>query len=296
MPDRQDVLNWLRDYDGTVPFLESVRDQYRNRDYLSHRQYQAVERNYIRMVEEGQEDLELPDPAEADDQPLIRNGVYAVNAESTTLEFQLYTATQGSLVGKRLVKRMVDGRWKAFGFLTKEGELRLWQRYIADEGMLYVKHATLLVGLLRRYSSTFDEAIYQATVNGEFAAQAVFHASYTEALGYPQGATITLAAQCRHCNRLSRSPVCPPVSDEIDGCSTTAAEAIRATSDAAYHVSTRISREVQRERAARQEQEREERLEREREAREQLEAAIRDGRIPEGTNLTLSQLGTGEVQ
>lgn len=189
------VIEWLRNYSGTVPFLQDVRRYLIQHDRITPRQYTAVLRNY-RADQEGRP-VDERTPAMSTDLAHIRNGTYTVEDGSEHLTFQIYTATRGQLQGKRLVKRrLANGTYKAFGFLAMQSSeggaatLRVWQRYVADEeeGHMYIKFAKALVYILdARQILVETGTISQAYHNGTNYA---VHYSTT----------------CRRCNRRLTTP------------------------------------------------------------------------------------------
>lgn len=187
MPNRTDVLTWLSRYEGDSPFLADVRRYYVRNDSLSPRQYAAVERNYIRLVENNQE--ELPEPATGADVTHIRNGVYTIDNGEQHLTYQIYTATRGNLRGKRIVKRAVSyGSYKGFGFLTHDGGLRVWQRFVGDEeaNETYIVWAKKLLQILNETAITEQTGIIRLSTEAAW--------------------TVNFSTVCRVCNRRLTTP------------------------------------------------------------------------------------------
>jgi hypothetical protein len=68
----------------------------------------------------------------------VPNGVYEVSCVSETFRYNIHLVTSGDLAGQRVLKRYVDGRYKAFAYITRIGTMKLWRRFAADDEATYV--------------------------------------------------------------------------------------------------------------------------------------------------------------
>lgn len=84
---------------------------------------------------------EPDEPAEAWDAPEIPNGDWVIEHAGETFYFRTYLVTQGTLAGKRVVKRRdgTRGIYKGFAFITRDGGLRMWRNHAHDEDAEYVR-------------------------------------------------------------------------------------------------------------------------------------------------------------
>lgn len=104
--------------------------------------------------------------AESTDLPLIYNGVYylrhSLDNEATEElgKYMIFTATQGPLAGKRLVKKWDVERmqWKAFAFLGRDGGLLVWQSFREEEQARapWIIRAKELIRCVRLWSESPD--------------------------------------------------------------------------------------------------------------------------------------------
>lgn len=79
----------------------------------------------------------------------IHNGEYEVQENNITVRYQIYTPTRGPLQGMRVIKRPAqDGLWKGFAFLGQDATLVLWQQFVREHRMAYVRRARLLIAAL----------------------------------------------------------------------------------------------------------------------------------------------------
>lgn len=76
----------------------------------------------------------------------VPNGTYSITLDADiTYRYNVHLVREGTLAGQRVVKRYEDGRYKAFAFLTRKGDLKLWRRFEGDAHEDYVLVAKLLL-------------------------------------------------------------------------------------------------------------------------------------------------------
>jgi hypothetical protein len=114
----------------------------------------------------------------------VPNGVYEVTGISETHRYNVHLVTSGDLTGQRVLKRYIDGRYKAFAYITRRGEMKLWRRFASDAEETYVTMAEELLMLVHDIGRDrlFSE----------------------RSLHFPQRAvTIEFTPRCFHCNAQS---------------------------------------------------------------------------------------------
>jgi hypothetical protein len=64
------------------------------------------------------------------DQIHIPNGDYAVEMDGVVHQFRVWLVQSGQLNGQRIVKHLGrDGTFRGFAFITRDGNLRIWNRF-----------------------------------------------------------------------------------------------------------------------------------------------------------------------
>lgn len=155
--------NWLNHYTGDDRFIRSMRNEYTRCGWLSAPQTNALiaAMEQDLLVPASMEDLEVANWAFH-----IPNGRYQLREytgpvaevidphnEHSMVEnhrFQIYTVTRGSLVYKRIIKLYNSNtdQFKGFGFITTDGQIKLWRSHEQFRGANWVKMARFLVSTL----------------------------------------------------------------------------------------------------------------------------------------------------
>lgn len=147
--------NWLRYNGELVDYLnsdiahnhaESCRwgEVLEIRGFLYPRSTAALTRTMIEQRARSVDDV-----ARLGDAFLIPNGVFRISWGSNTERFNIHIVQDGDLRGQRVIKRWVDGRFKAFASLTAFGEMKLWRRFESHRGLEYVDAAAVLLRAIR---------------------------------------------------------------------------------------------------------------------------------------------------
>lgn len=86
----------------------------------------------------------------------LPNGVWNVllSDQMATEVFNIHTVQEGVLSGQRIVKRKIDGRFKAFGFITCNSKIRFWRPYREHENEAHFQLAEALFAHLRSYDGS----------------------------------------------------------------------------------------------------------------------------------------------
>lgn len=79
----------------------------------------------------------------------VPNGVFEVTGISETFRYNVHLVTSGDLAGQRVLKRYIEGRYKAFAFITRTGTMKIWRRFVADLDEAYVTTAEELLHVIR---------------------------------------------------------------------------------------------------------------------------------------------------
>lgn len=182
------VVSWLTSYSGNDQFLRSLRRWLETHDSLTEGQMRAAIRNY----QEARTGLPSnASEAGMDDCTHIHNGVYTIDNGTEHLTFQIYTPLRGTLAGKRIIKRKLpSGRYQGFAFLTPTGGLKVWRRFAADDGTLYVSWARALLSML--FERNEEDRVRNPS-------------SFT----YTSGGVdyhVAMSTVCRRCNRRLTTP------------------------------------------------------------------------------------------
>jgi len=177
-------------------FINSMRGSYIQWGSLTAPQTTAT-RNI--MNEMGRSERGSDEAALGHECPSVPNGTFTVSdAAGRTETFKVHTVRHGVLQDKRVIKRQIDGAiFKAFGFLTRDGSLRVWRSYYEDEaaGASYIHMARMLLRAI-------DQCVEIAEVQSGLA-----NTSFEINHQY-QGVTYTIQAStlCRVCNRELTDP------------------------------------------------------------------------------------------
>lgn len=144
------------------------------------------------------------DPAEAWDCMNIPNGRYVVTenpneADEQEYDFSIHLVQNGTLAGKRVVRYKFPGQrtYKAFAWLTKNGQLSLWRAFRNDANADYVRVAIRLLDSLR---SGMRETVLNTSARGSWF------------FGFPreerrsENFRIVPQVRCFHCSGLLDTP------------------------------------------------------------------------------------------
>lgn len=104
------------------------------------------------LITQGAESDPLA-PARAWEALSVPVGDYTVryqNADEaeTEYEFRIHLVRDGSLEGKKIIKRKTNGVFRGFGFITRTGGFSLWARFARDIDAEYVDAAVHLIRAL----------------------------------------------------------------------------------------------------------------------------------------------------
>lgn len=72
----------------------------------------------------------------------------ARSGELSTYKFRIHLVQSGTLAGQRIIKHQMNGTYRGFGFITREGGFSLWQRFQRDVNAPYVEAAIYLIRAL----------------------------------------------------------------------------------------------------------------------------------------------------
>lgn len=99
----------------------------------------------------GAEQLAEDASARAFDAIHVPNGDFTVQYSRSQhdyvgqFKFRIHLVQSGTLAGQRIIKQEVNGTYRGFGFITRDGSFSLWQRFHRDANAPYVEAAIYLI-------------------------------------------------------------------------------------------------------------------------------------------------------
>lgn len=162
MPDLSSLTNFqeasvhhalydLEQYNSIIRHDARMVWFYNQRDSLSNRQKRSFLSLYTRAL-----GTSIDSVAGVYEGYALPNGVFNVLLHDRTIieSFNIHTVQRGELSGQRVIKRKVNGRFKAFGFVTNNSNIKLWRRYEDQENEPQFLLAKALVAHLRNYDES----------------------------------------------------------------------------------------------------------------------------------------------
>lgn len=196
----QDLITWLEDSGNFGPgndFLASLRRWLVSHTELTERQTTAARRIMEERVTRAQRMIfgnggdEEDAPAEQDECPQIRNGIYTLDGVGAHMTFSIHTVRNGSLRGKRIIRKQnAYMQFEGFAFLTRHGNLKLWRRFAEDAEQPFVEWAKHLLTMLSQEAQEGNGTLLE--INQYDADGALW--------------TVQVALRCRRCNRTLTTP------------------------------------------------------------------------------------------
>ena len=196
-----DLVTWLEHNHEGDRFLSSILRSLAQYGSLTINQTLAVRRNMERVAQ-AQESVRVGVPATGqsaaeraatpEEASHIFNGIYTMDDGNQHMTFRIHTVRRGNLEGKRIVK-VQEGylEFRGFAFVGRDGQLLVWQRYMADSARSerYIVWANLLLRTLNEVVLPEDNVLHMDNADGGVG-----------------GMTIQVTRNCRRCNRLLTVP------------------------------------------------------------------------------------------